>query len=188
MAHYQQQDFCIRVRSTIPQYFIGPSMENKMEVLDIGSQDINGNNRFLFFNYNYTGIDVGKGKNVDIVAKGHEFNPGKQYDVVISTEVLEHDMFWEKSLLNMYELTKPGKLILFTCASTGRPEHGTLRSEGPEAFSSPLTAQIEDWMNYYRNLTEEDIKSVLDVDNLFSQYYFEYQPQACDLYFFGIKK
>ena len=188
MAHYQQQDFCIRVRSTIPQYFIGPSMEDKMEVLDIGSQDINGNNRFLFFNHNYTGIDVAPGKNIDIVAKGHEFDPGKQYDVVISTEVLEHDMFWEKTLLNMVKLTKPGKLMMMTCASTGRPEHGTLRSEGPEAFSSPLTAQIEDWMNYYRNLTEEDVRSVLNVDEIFTQYYFEYNPHACDLYFFGIKK
>lgn len=183
--HYQAQEFCIRVRTSLPQYFIG--MKDNIEVLDIGSQDINGNNRFLFFNYNYTGIDIGPGKNVDVISKGHEFKPGKQYDVVISTEVLEHDMFWKETLMNIYELAKPGKLILFTCASTGRSEHGTIRSEGPKAFSSPLTAQIEEWMNYYKNLTEEDIKSVWDVDKLFSYYYFEYQPQSCDLYFFGIK-
>ena len=188
MAHYQQQDFCIRVRSSMPQYFMGPSMENRMDVLDIGSQDINGNNRFLFWNYNYTGIDVGPGKNVDIVAKGNDFDPGKQYDVVISTEVLEHDMFWEDSLRNMVKLLKPKKLMLMTCASTGRPEHGTVRSEGLKAFSSPLTAQIEDWMNYYKNLTEVDIRSVLDVDKIFSNYYFEFNPHSCDLYFFGVKK
>jgi hypothetical protein len=188
MAHYHQQDFCIRVRSSYPQYFIGSSNDNKLEVLDIGSQDINGNNRFLFFNYNYTGVDIGPGKNVDVIAKGHEFDSDKLYDIVISTEVLEHDMFWEKTLLNMVRLTKPGKLMIMTCASTGRAEHGTINSEGIEAFSSPLTAQIEEWMNYYKNLTEDDIRNVLDVENIFSQYYFEYNPHACDLYFFGIKK
>ena len=72
MAHLAQQNFCIRVRNTYPQCFIGPSLQDKMEVLDIGSQDINGNNRFLFFNYNYTGVDIGEGNNVDVIAKGHD--------------------------------------------------------------------------------------------------------------------
>ncbi len=49
MAHTQQQDFCIGVRKRYPNRF-----ENA-RVLDIGSLDINGNNRFLFTNEDYTG-------------------------------------------------------------------------------------------------------------------------------------
>lgn len=183
-----QQNFCVQVRSQNGGYFHGPSLENPMDVVDFGSLDINGNNRFLFFNYNYTGVDIGKGRNVDVVSTTHEFSSDILYDFVISTEALEHDMHWEKSLVNMEKLLKPGRMMLITCASTGRPEHGTLKSEGPEAFSSPLTSQVEEWMNYYRNLTEEDIRSVWDVDKIFAAYNFIYQPQAHDLYFVGIKR
>jgi hypothetical protein len=49
MAHFYQQDFCTRVRSKHPQFFVGINKE-PLQILDIGSQDINGNNRFLFFN------------------------------------------------------------------------------------------------------------------------------------------
>ena len=42
----------------------GNLFKNK-KVLDIGSLDINGSNRFLFEDCNYLGIDVGEGKNVD---------------------------------------------------------------------------------------------------------------------------
>jgi SAM-dependent methyltransferase len=190
MAHYAQQEFLINVRRHFLSYFIGKSLSDKINVIDFGSQDINGNNRFLFFNYNYTGVDIGPGNNVDIVSKTHEFQSDQTYDIVISTEALEHDMFWEKSIQRMVDLLKPGKLMLITCASTGRPEHGTVRSEGKDAFSSPLTANIEegDWMNYYRNITEYDIRSVLDIDKIFASYQFFYNPEPhCDLYFYGLK-
>jgi len=159
-----------------------------MNVVDFGSLDVNGNNRFLFFNYNYTGVDIGEGPNVDVVSPAHEFVSDILYDVVISTEMLEHDMHWEKSLINMEKLLKPNRMMLITCASTGRPEHGTIRSEGPKAFSSPLTSQIEEWMNYYKNLTAADFRSVLDVDKIFKMHKFFYVEGACDLYFVGIKK
>ena len=50
--HSQAYDFTVFVQSILTYFFI-----NK-RVLDVGSGDINGNNRFLFKNCKYEGNDV----------------------------------------------------------------------------------------------------------------------------------
>jgi hypothetical protein len=89
------------VKNKFPHHF------HDIDVLDVGSQDINGNNRQFFDNCTYTGIDIYPGRNVDIVINVNDFDIQKKYDVVISTEMLEHDCDWEQSLLSMYLLLKP---------------------------------------------------------------------------------
>ena len=82
MAHPQQQEFCKRMSDLFPQYFTGK------KVLDIGSLDINGNNRFFLTNCNYIGLDVGEGPNVDVIQVAHLYDaPDEQFDLIISTEV-----------------------------------------------------------------------------------------------------
>jgi SAM-dependent methyltransferase len=177
MAHVQQVNFLKSVKEKFPNKF------KDCTVLDIGSLDINGNTRFLFEKPNYVGIDVGKGPNVDFVCKGHEFYSNTKFDVVISTECFEHDMYYKDTLKNCYDLCKPGGMFLFTCASTGRAEHGTRRTSPSDA---PLLEG--EWSDYYKNLTEEDVREVLDVEKLFSEFKFIYEPTHKDLYFWGIKK
>lgn len=175
MAHQSQSEFCLRVKDFYPDKFKG-------DILDIGSLDINGNNRYLFDEpFNYIGIDIGTGKNVDIVSRGHEFQPKKQFDVVISTECFEHDKFWRSTITNAVNLTKSGGIFLFTCATTGRPEHGTERFE---AWASPYS-HVQ-FNNHYKNLTEEDIRPL--VEGKFATCHFEIVPKISDLYFYGIKK
>lgn len=173
MAHTQQQDFCRGVRLKYPERFVNA------RVLDIGSLDINGNNRFLFTNPDYTGLDLGEGPNVDIVCRGHEHSTSIPYDVTISTECFEHDEYWRQTLQNMYELTRPGGLMIYTCATTGRSEHGTRRT-------SPSDAPFV--QDYYRNLSEEDMRQVLDPEECFEEYAFQVQNSTHDLYFYGIKR
>lgn len=178
MAHPEQIVFCQSVLARHPERFV-----NK-RVLDVGSLDINGNNRYLFTGGAYTGIDVGPGRNVDIVCKGHEFAAeDASYDVIVSTECFEHDMFYPETLRNILRMLKPEGLFLFTCATTGRPEHGTRRSE---PSSAPLLSG--EWSDYYKNLTEADIREVLDVDACFSEYAFSVNERSKDLYFYGIKR
>ncbi len=174
--HKEQTDFVISVKNKFKDKFINS------RVLDIGSLDINGNNKFLFEDCEYIGIDIGDGKNVDIVCRGHEYKDELGFDVVISTECFEHDEFWKLTIQNAIELTRPKGLFLFTCATTGRLEHGT-NVNAP--WASPHTSKIS---NYYKNLTENDIRSVLDVDSLFSEYQFSVNYFSFDLYFWGIKK
>ena len=176
MAHPHQIQFCKYVKSILPNKF------TNVQVLDMGSMDINGNNRYLFEgDYSYTGIDIGPGRNVDVICRGHEYKTDKMFDVVISTECFEHDEFYPQTLKRMYELLKVDGLFLFTCATTGRGEHGTTRSS-PE--SSPFTT------DYYKNLEEKDIREVMDIENMFSEHQFistQLHPFE-DLYFYGIKK
>ena len=66
----------------------------KLKILDVGSYDVNGSYKDLFNNPNweYTGLDIEKGPNVDIVEKGlYNFGLDKEsYDVIISGNCLEH--------------------------------------------------------------------------------------------------
>lgn len=183
MAHQAEQEFCSLVKTFFPEFFTGVS------VCDIGSLDINGNNHYLFSNYTYVGVDIGIGKNVNVVSKGHEFRPadGQKFDTVISTECFEHDKHWKETIQNIIDnLVKPGGLFLFTCATTGRPEHGTPRTSPSD---SPFTVkQMDDWSTYYQNLTEEDIRYAIDLDKYFKSYHFYVHLESHDLYFWGILK
>lgn len=182
MAHPEQKAFCEKVKALYPSYFDGK------RVLDVGSLDVNGNNRFLYTNSEHIGIDVGPGNNVDIVCVAHEYNePDGSFSAIISTECFEHDMHYEKSLQNIVRLLASDGMFVFTCATTGRPEHGTRRSDG--GVNAPLLPlQGEDWADYYKNITEEDVRAAIDVDGTFKEYQFEVNPVAHDLYFYGIKK
>ena len=178
MAHTEQANYFKTIRNRFPGRF------NGVDVLDIGSLDINGNNRYLFSNYSYTGVDLGPGNNVDVVSRGHEYKPNKQYDIVISSECFEHDEFWPLTLQNMIDLTKSGGLVLFSCATTGRPEHGTRRTTPQD---SPFTSKIEN--DYYKNVTAKMVLHEVDIESQFSQFeFFSRQTWPQDLYFFGFKK
>lgn len=173
MSHKEQRQFCRFVRSRLPKFF------KKVNVIDVGSLDINGHNRYLFSRSHYTGIDIVEGKNVDHVGKAKDLLPGmNEPDIIVSTEMLEHDRTWRESLLVMYNRLKQGGLLLITCAGDGRAEHGTTEFH---AWTSPGTN------DYYKNISNEMFGSVLKPD-MFKEYYLVQDPRSCDLQFYGVKK
>lgn len=169
--HNAVKKFIKEVKEEIPYKF------RLRKVLEVGSHNINGSPRKYFWFCKYTGIDISKGKGVDIVGTFSEIELDKKYQVIISTEMLEHDSQWEKSLQKMYDLLLPGGLLLITCAGPDRKEHGTKRTN-PEC--SPDTT------DYYRNISTEDFKSVLP-EYLFEHYVLMYARGMNDLQFYGIK-
>jgi SAM-dependent methyltransferase len=178
MAHTEQKEFVRNLKNKYPTFF------NKKKVLDIGSLDLNGSVKDHFVNCDYTGIDIGPGKNVDIVCEGQKYDaPDESYDVVCSLECFEHNPYWTETFLNMIRLCKSGGLIFFTCATTGRKEHGTVNSLPQD---SPLTL-AHGW-NYYKNLIEEDFTSKINFDEYFKICKFNKNEKAKDLYFWGMKK
>ena len=192
MSHKQQVNFCKQVRKKFPSHF------NRVNVIDCGSLDINGNNRYLFKWSNYIGIDIVDGVNVDVVGKISDkitpitfpnapwkmmMNPDKVYNpkkanTIISTEMLEHDEEWAYSLDCMYAKLLPGGLLLITAAGQGRREHGTHQHE---PTSSPGT------LDYYRNITNEMFSSILP-PRYFKEYYMNQDPANNDFQFYGIKR
>ena len=178
--HGEAIDFMSWVKSILGDYFI-----NK-RVLDVGSGDINGNNRFLFENCIYEGNDVIAAKNVTIVSKTKDLQiEDATFDTIISSECFEHDPTYQQSLKKIYSMLKPGGLFCFTCASTYRPEHGTARTTPWASFGT--VGDLDDMANYYKNLTEKDIHKVLNLPKSFSVWNTYYNALSCDLYFVGIK-
>jgi SAM-dependent methyltransferase len=152
-------------------------------VLEIGSYDVNGSVRRIFGEAgDYVGIDLHEGPGVDRVGFGHEVaDPDGSFDVAISGECFEHDPHWAETLTNMARLVRPGGLVAFSCASRGRPEHGTSRTD---RTLSPGTQSVG--LDYYRNLTEADV-SALPLSDWFEGHAFWYVDTNFDLYFAGVR-
>ena len=108
--------------------------------------------------------------------------PSGYYDVTASAECFEHNPFWVETFANMLRLTKPGGLVIFSCATTGRQEHGTSRTDPND---SPLTAELG-W-NYYRNLDAQDFLDTFNLPGWFDCFHFLVCPQTFDLYFYGVR-
>jgi len=176
MAHQEQKDFVEKLRNSFSEFFT-----NK-KVLEIGSLNINGSIREFFDNCKYTGIDVGFGDGVDIVCEGQNYKASDDtYDVVLSAECFEHNPYWLETFKNMIRLCKNNGLVFFTCATDGRPEHGTSKTT---PLDSPLTVNLG-W-DYYRNLNEKNFTDEINFDDYFSEYQFEINEEHKDLYFWGI--
>ena len=174
MAHRQQFDFVKSVAHLHPNNF------HKAKVLEVGSLDINGSVRQFFTDCDYIGLDLGEGKGVDVVCQGQDYDaPANTFDTVISCECFEHNPDWVKTFLNMFRMTKPSGLIIMSCATTGRAEHGTKRTSPQDA---PFCG------DYYKNLTEQDFVERFKLEDMFSTFQFSIGHETKDLYFYGIKK
>lgn len=173
MSHPAQRQFCHEVKQRFPQFFTGT------RVLEIGSRDVNGSIRDEFKRADFVGVDCQSGPGVDVVAFGHQYvDAPESFDVVCSTETLEHDPFAAETVPHMSSLLRPGGLLLLTCAGEGRAEHGTSRTGaryGPES-------------DFYRNVSVgEFLRWCAAGNGTFSTLYIEHDPAAGDLYFWGIK-
>jgi hypothetical protein len=92
-------------------------------VLEVGSYNVNGSVRGLVMAYNpasYLGIDICEGPGVD---KIHDISKGldEKFQLVISTEMLEHAEYWQSSLSNIVEATLD--TLILTARGPGFPRH-----------------------------------------------------------------
>lgn len=177
MAHQALLDFLLTLSDDLGEHF------RHRRVLEVGSLDINGSVRMVFSDCDYVGLDVAEGKGVDVVCEGQKYDaPDNSFDVVISCEVMEHNPHWQETFRNMIRICRPGGLVIMTCATTGRPEHGTARTD---ASLSPLTVNLG-W-NYYLNLRERDFRRAIDLTPSLAVHRFWVNWNHYDLLFAGIK-
>jgi len=108
-----------------PEEFAG------QRVLEVGSRDVNGSLRRtiekLLACRQYVGIDVRGGKNVDVVLPAERalsYFGENTFDIIVSTELLEHVRDWRAVIYNMKSLLRPGGFIYVTTRSFGFPYHG----------------------------------------------------------------
>lgn len=175
MSHKTQKEWCKKIKNEYPEYFL------EKRVLDIGSLDINGTNKDLFENCEYIGLDVIDGKNVDIISIAHEYKTEELFDVILSTNSLEHDMYFRLTLKKMVDLLKPLGIMFFSVAHKFK-EHGTLEKNPEDSGTAQMS---EEWANYYKNLNIKDITDSLDLEKIFVEFYLGIKDK--DLIFWGIK-
>ena len=98
-------------------------------VLEIGAADVNGSVR-SFFTGPYVGCDLVAGPGVDLVVPTGEIPlPDGSFDVVVSTEALEHDLRPWRTLAEAYRLLRPGGRLLLSCR--GFNERGSFPFHNP---------------------------------------------------------
>jgi SAM-dependent methyltransferase len=189
MAHGSQIAFVQRLKTEFPKYF-----EN-IKVLEVGSLNINGTVRDHFTDCTFVGVDVDEGPGVDLTCGGQDVDhPDNTYDTTCSCNCFEHNPYYRETIQNCVRLLKSGGMFLFTCATTGRPVHGVASLEEESKLKYPNWKTMpnvsrDNWDNdYYKNLTEQDIRECCDIEATFEQFEFEVEENHCDLYFWGIKK
>lgn len=98
-------------------------INTKLKIVDIGSFDVNGNLRsqFEFDNWQYIGIDINEGKNVDIVLEDPFKLPfdNNSIDVVVSANTIEHVEYPWKTFEEISRVIKEGGLICIIAPSFG---------------------------------------------------------------------
>jgi hypothetical protein len=119
--HPSVQDFVARVLTA--EHIAGKS------VLEVGSYDVNGSVRPYIESFGpkmYHGVDMAAGPRVDQVVDCEQLSVTVGYgawDIVISTEMLEHVRDWRACMLQLSYVTKLGGLLLITTRSPGFPYH-----------------------------------------------------------------
>ncbi len=181
--HIEARQFTEWSRRIFPQAF-----HNK-RCLDAGGGDINGCNKHLFSwdaEERFVCNDIGPAPNATIVSatKDLTFEDGS-FDTVVSTECFEHDAQYKESLRKIADLLAPGGVLVFTCASTGRPEHGTRRTSPQDCWAT--RHKNVEFQDYYKNLTLHDVAEALDLDGIFERWVAYYHKRHKDLFFLGVK-
>lgn len=106
-------------RGFVEQYL----RDELLQIADIGSCDVNGTLRPLLDNphWQYTGFDIAPGPNVDRVLSGEHHWPeieSNTFDVVVSTQVLEHVRRPWRWLAEIARITKPGGIVYICTPNT----------------------------------------------------------------------
>ncbi len=112
-----------KMRCFVDEWLVA-SRGSPLDVLDLGSMDINGSYRPLFDDpaWRYRGVDLAPGKNVDIVlADPYRWReiPAASQDVVVSGQAFEHMPFFWAGMLQIERALRPGGLACIIAPSRG---------------------------------------------------------------------
>ncbi|MEM4834260.1 MAG: class I SAM-dependent methyltransferase [Thermosphaera sp.] len=110
--------------------YVEPEEFYKKRVLEVGSKYVNGSVRPFIERFlnprEYIGIDIEPGKYVDILLPAEkivEYFGEESFDVIVSTEVLEHVRDWRAVINNMKRALREGGIMYITTRSFGFPYH-----------------------------------------------------------------
>lgn len=135
----------------------------KKAICEIGSFDVNGSVRPLFGGCDkYVGVDTRAGAGVDEVADGATYGRASAFDVVITTETLEHAPEPEAIVANAFRILKPGGLVVITAAAPGRDPHNCDGSGPPRESETYANVDPVDLTTWLKDAGFEKVKVELN--------------------------
>jgi len=111
------------------QECLSPAEVAGKRVLEVGSYDVNGSPRSVIEPLgpkSYLGVDSSEGPGVDRAMNAELLTAHlgcDAFDLVVSTELLEHVVDWRRIVSEMKKAVKPGGLLVLTTRSPGFPYH-----------------------------------------------------------------
>ncbi len=107
--------------------FLSGRTRDRLKIYDLGSAAIGGSYRSIFNepNWDYIGVDLLRGENVNLVLSDPYIwleIDSDSVDVVISGQAFEHIEYFWKTILEIARILKPGGLCCIIAPSSG-PEH-----------------------------------------------------------------
>ncbi len=107
-----------------------PADVTNKSIIEVGSLNVNGSVRPIIAALQpskYIGVDIQPGPGVDCICDANnlvtQFGEDS-FDLVISTELLEHVQDWRSAISNIKRIAKPDGLVLITTRSITFPYHG----------------------------------------------------------------
>lgn len=131
--------------------FYGHLFPRRPGILEVGSLNINGSAREYFgaLAGAYIGCDIRKGPGVDLHADVMDLpEDAVKFDMIVSTEVLEHAPNAKSIVEKLYRLLKPDGWLILTCASDVRKPHNAYGGEHPdegEYYAGIAEADLFNW-------------------------------------------
>lgn len=107
--------------------YLSERIGHKLDILDLGSTEMGACYKPIFQKpgWNYVGVDLSPGPNVDLVLqRPYDWRevPSASVDLVISGQVLEHVEFFWITALEISRVLRPGGMACLIAPSSG-PEH-----------------------------------------------------------------
>lgn len=98
------------------------------QVIEVGAYDVNGTVRPIIEEHgptSYLGVDISEGPGVDLVANVGDLPDmfAHGFDVVVSTEMLEHVEDWRAALRALILLVREGGHLVISTRAPGFPYH-----------------------------------------------------------------
>jgi SAM-dependent methyltransferase len=120
------------------------------DVLDLGGRDVNGTTRDLFPDAtSYVTVDIAEHPSVDVVCDAADLDLPDRFDVVVSTECLEHAERAPDIVAAAFRHLRPGGVFVATMAGPGRHEHGASGESFPPAgewYRNVAPDELERWL------------------------------------------
>jgi SAM-dependent methyltransferase len=106
-----------------------PTEVRGRNIIEIGACEVNGSLRPILESYapaSYVGVDITEGVGVDVVCDAERVLDRfekERFDIVLSTELIEHTRNWKRVISNIKNLCAPEGTILVTTCSPGFHYH-----------------------------------------------------------------